>query len=270
MRGAGLTESSYLLSLLIPKNLVGRSLSEVFTCDTTSLRGVNALALAALAKFALLSRWQIEACLHGARHSTKLKTPSQYAIHSALNIALCPVIFFFSGLYYTDVASTVVVLAAFLNSLQRMGRDRSSFLSDLLSILLGLLALFMRQTNVFWVVVFLGGLEAIHAVKTLSPQRVDEPSIDTVLGRVKYFIWRYSIGDVHDPPSHVAWEHGKRAPTETLGVHSQSIRYALYRSQSPRCSNLQSIAYLEADLAAYFSTGIICFLYCLERRCCPR
>ena len=211
-----LIEDSYLLSLSIPKNLMGKSLSEIFSCDTTSLRGVNALALTALANFALLSRWEIEARLHEAQHPTKIKAPSRYAIHSAFNIALCPVIFFFSGLYYTDVASTAVVLAAFLNSLKRMGRDKSSFLSDLLTICLGILSLLMRQTNVFWVVVFLGGLEAVHAVKTLRPQRVDEPSINTVWGRIKFFSWRYSLGDIHDPPSHASWEDGTRSPSKTL------------------------------------------------------
>jgi alpha-1,2-glucosyltransferase len=205
----------YLLSLLIPKNLAGRSLSEIFSCDTTSLRGVNALALTALANLALLSRWQIEARLHGARHPTKLKAPSRYAIHSAVNIALFPVIFFFSGLYYTDVASTAVVLGAFLNTLRRMGRDRSSLLSDMLTIFLGILALLMRQTNVFWVVVFLGGLEAIHAVKTLRPQQVDEPAINTVWGRIKFFSWRYSLGEVHDLPLHAAWEDGQCLPPPT-------------------------------------------------------
>ena len=218
MLGTELIENSYLLSLLIPKNLTGRSLSEIFTCDTTSLRGVNALALTALAFFALLSRWQIEARLHGAQSPTKLKAPSQYAIHSALNIALFPVIFFFSGLYYTDVASTVVVLAAFVNSLQRMGRDKSSFWSDLLTISLGLMALLMRQTNVFWVVVFLGGLEVVHAVKTLRPQRVDERPTNTVWERIKFFSWRYSVGDIHDPPSHVAWEDGSCPPAKSLDM----------------------------------------------------
>lgn len=184
-------------------------MTKVFACDTERLRGVNALALTIVAWLALLSRQEIESRLHEAHAPTKVQAPSQYALHTAFNIALCPIIFFFSGLYYTDVASTAVVLAAFLNSLKRMGRDKSSIWSDLLTVLLGILALLMRQTNVFWVVVFLGGLEAIHAVKTLRPERVAEPSVKTMAEKLRFFAWRYSLGDVHDPPLHMAWEDGK-------------------------------------------------------------
>ena len=130
-------------------------------------------------------------------------------MHTSFNIALFPLLFFFSGLYYTDVVSTAVVVGAFLNHLKRVGRDHSSTLSDLLTIALGVLALFMRQTNVFWVVVYMGGLEAVHAVKTLRPGRVDQPFMKTMGEQLRFFAWRYSVGDIHDLPLSQAWPDGK-------------------------------------------------------------
>lgn len=174
-----------------------------------NLRAFNVFALAVLAYLALQCRREIEARLYEAQFSGKLRITSQYALHTAFNIALFPLLFFFSGLYYTDVASTAAVLAAFLNHLKRMGRDQSSILSDLTTILLGVFTLFFRQTNVFWVVVFMGGLEAVHAIKTLRPEHVDPPVIFTLSEQLKHYAWRYSLGDVHDPPLHMMWPDGK-------------------------------------------------------------
>ncbi|KAJ6447196.1 glucosyltransferase [Purpureocillium lavendulum] len=196
----------YLFSVL-PPQLAGKlGLHWEFRCDATSLRVGNTVGLFALAYLALLCRREIEARLNGTRLRSSLRPASSYALHTAFNIALFPLLFFFSGLYYTDVLSTVVVVGAFLNHLKRVGRDRSSFASDVWTIALGLLTLLMRQTNVFWVVVFMGGLEAVHAVKTLRPDRVDQPFMTTLWAQVKYFAWRYSVGDIHDLPLNLAWQ----------------------------------------------------------------
>lgn len=194
----------YLLSLIIPKSVISGSFTEAFSCDTASLRGVNAICLAVLAWLFLQSRQQLE-----ARHQNAAGAPSLYAVHSALNIALCPVIFFFSGLYYTDVASAVAVFASLLNSLKRMGRDENSLSSDMTTVALGISALLMRQTNIFWVVVFAGGLEAVHAVETLRPSPMEGPRPSTTLGKIKFIASKYSCGEVHDPPADVAWPDGE-------------------------------------------------------------
>jgi alpha-1,2-glucosyltransferase len=89
--------------------------------------------------------------------------------YTGLNIALFPVLFFFTALYYTDVASTMVVLVAYRNHLLRLAPQPPSFKNDLWTVLLGVWALFMRQTNVFWVVVYMGGLEAAHVLRTVEP-----------------------------------------------------------------------------------------------------
>lgn len=116
-----------------------------------------------------------------------------------MNIALFPVIFFFSGLYYTDGASTLVVLLAYWVHLTRAPKAQPSFLSDLATIMLGLLALFMRQTNIFWVVVYMGGLEAVQAVKRLTSKTAARPQSDTIVDQVKFHLSCYASGEVHDP-----------------------------------------------------------------------
>ncbi|KAF7549028.1 hypothetical protein G7046_g8477 [Stylonectria norvegica] len=202
----------YLISLLVPGVIKSSPSLGTYVCDVQSLRLASVVALLILAVLALCCRGEIEARLYEAHSSTRPKGYTQYARHTAFNIALFPLLFFFSGLYYTDVASTAVVLGGYLNHLRRLGRDRSSFFSDLVAISLGVLALFMRQTNVFWFVVYMGGLEAVHAIKTLRPERVAQPYMTTIFAQLKYYAWRYSVGDVHDPPLHMIW------PDVSLGV----------------------------------------------------
>jgi alpha-1,2-glucosyltransferase len=109
---------------------------------------------------------------------------SWYAYHTGVNVALFPVIFFFSALYYTDVVSTLVVLVAYRNHLLRIGTQRPGLWNDLWTVILGIAALFMRQTNVFWVVVYMGGLEAVHVLRLAqSPPHESQPELQ-----------------LHDPP----------------------------------------------------------------------
>ncbi|EHK50356.1 glycosyltransferase family 59 protein [Trichoderma atroviride IMI 206040] len=171
----------------------GFGLIASYACDAKTLRATNAVGIIVLSYTALLCRKAIEARLHQAHSSTSISSTSQYAAHTALNIALFPLLFFFSGLYYTDVVSTAVVLVSFLNHLHRIGRDQSSFLSDVTTIVLGLCSLTMRQTNVFWVVVFMGGLEAVHAVKSLRPKVVVQPYMTSLSEQLLFFFKRCLI-----------------------------------------------------------------------------
>ncbi|RFU78483.1 alpha-1,2 glucosyltransferase alg10 [Trichoderma arundinaceum] len=195
----------YWLSILIPQAAKSSGLIASYTCGPKTLRATNAIGVIFLSYIALLCRREIEARLHQAHSSISIKATSQYTMHTAFNIALFPLLFFFSGLYYTDVVSTAVVLAAFLNHLRRVGSDYSSFLSDIVTIFLGLGSLTMRQTNVFWVVVFMGGLEAVHAVKSLRPKTVAQPYMTTLSEQLLFFIKRWSAGHVHDLPLHMAY-----------------------------------------------------------------
>ncbi|KAF4959617.1 hypothetical protein FGADI_1540 [Fusarium gaditjirri] len=208
----------YLLSLITPGVVRPSSSVSGYFCDVKSLRATNVIVLVILALLVLKCRREIEARLYETHTSTRLRITSQYAVHTALNIALFPLLFFFSGLYYTDVASTAAVLVTYLNHLKRIGRDRSSALNDLTTVFLGIVTLFFRQTNVFWVVVYMGGLEAVHAVKTLRPEQVDQPVILTLFRQIKYFAWRYSLGDIHDPPLHMMWPDDMLFCVLSLGI----------------------------------------------------
>lgn len=84
--------------------------------------------------------------------------------HSALNIALFPPLFFFSGLYYTDVVSTLLVLVSYSLFLKK-SRSNWTTRDEILSVLVGIAALSFRQTNIFWVAVFPAGLAVVEALK---------------------------------------------------------------------------------------------------------
>ncbi|KAK4197300.1 family 59 putative glycosyltransferase [Triangularia verruculosa] len=139
------------------------------TCEASNLRLHNFSVVLAIVVTAAQCRKLIET--RQTERLGKIASPglSLYSFHVAINTALMPVVFFFSGLYYTDPLSTLVVLLSYRHHLQRVGSKRPGLLSDVWTILLGVAALFMRQTNVFWVVVYIGGLEAVHVLRSVKP-----------------------------------------------------------------------------------------------------
>ncbi|KAK3307130.1 glycosyltransferase family 59 protein [Chaetomium strumarium] len=143
-------------------------------CTPSSLRFINLLATLLTAFAASQCRHLIEIRMAERDGKPGPQGISWYAYHTGLNVSLFPIIFFFSGLYYTDVVSTLVVLVAYRNHLLRIGTQRPSLANDLCTVMLGIAALFMRQTNVFWVVVYMGGLEAVHVLR--SVQSDSQPS----------------------------------------------------------------------------------------------
>lgn len=182
-------------------------------CSTTSLRLQNLVTLCVLFWVALQCRYKIER-LHHRRLSgtTPVMKLSHYSVHTALNISLFPVLFFFSGLYYTDVMSTLMVLVAFNNTLSRLGRKRSSPFSDVWTILLGVGTLFMRQTNIFWVVVFMGGLEAVHSINMLPfKDERSQPPLPSVSAQLKSWVKRSAMGGIADWPLDLVQPLGKLA-----------------------------------------------------------
>ncbi|KAF3062345.1 Dol-P-Glc:Glc(2)Man(9)GlcNAc(2)-PP-Dol alpha-1,2-glucosyltransferase [Daldinia childiae] len=141
------------------------------------------------------------------RIASDARASSPYSVDSfwtGINVTLFPVLFFFSGLYYTDVLSTFTVLLAYINHLSRMYSDKPSTASNIRTIFLGLLALSVRQTNIFWVVVYMGGLEVVHVIKTLCPESIAAPKFQTLSEQISFYVWRYSLGDIHDPPLNLA------------------------------------------------------------------
>ncbi|EER23000.1 DIE2/ALG10 family protein [Coccidioides posadasii C735 delta SOWgp] len=99
----------------------------------------------------------------------------------ALNICLFPPIFFFSGLYYTDLASLLIVLEVYRRDLESANgahlnsQNALSSHHSILLFLFGLVSLLFRQTNIFWSAVFLGGLQVVKMLHSLS---VDAHSSD--------------------------------------------------------------------------------------------
>ncbi|TLD24311.1 hypothetical protein PspLS_06614 [Pyricularia sp. CBS 133598] len=166
------------------------------------LRESNVYAIIAIAALVLRCRRFIE-----TRHTTtSAKGPhfdSIYSVHTTINITLFPVIFFFSGLYYTDLWSTATVLWAYENHLERL-TEQTTFLNDISTVILGIAALFMRQTNVFWVVVYFGGLEAVHAVKkgavSSSSIAINAANARDFASAAKAYWNLYAAGNIHDPP----------------------------------------------------------------------
>lgn len=137
------------------------------------------------------------------------------------NICLFPPLFFFSGLYYTDLPALFLVLEAYINDIARSrslgyggssdgGSDASAVsrqasrqpnLAGLVSwryarfVVSGLLALLCRQTNIFWVAVFLGGVRVVRTLHQIN--NVDGGSTSTV----KDIATRsWSQRQIYDPP----------------------------------------------------------------------
>ncbi|KAL8382127.1 hypothetical protein RB595_006083 [Gaeumannomyces hyphopodioides] len=183
---------------------------------TATLRETNALAIFAIAYFVADCRqWLERRAVTGKHRQTLSPWPSFYALHSAFNVAMFPAIFFFSGLYYTDLWSLVAVLNAYKVHLDRVAhaQDGVSVRRVAMALCAGIQALAMRQTNVFWVVIYFGGLEAIDAVKSLPASEPSQDGAKTASqeGRPRTcfeevlkvwpgaYLRHWAAGNIHDP-----------------------------------------------------------------------
>ena len=130
--------------------------------DTTFFRSINQVG-------AILLAWVVCQILHilyrNSNHDkederiSKDTGPTWYPTelaHAAINVCLFPPLFFFYGLYYTDVLSAVSVLFVYKHFL--VERHSAVIIAG------GLFSLLFRQTNVLWVAVFLGGLAFCRAI----------------------------------------------------------------------------------------------------------
>jgi alpha-1,2-glucosyltransferase len=152
--------SRYWISLLLQR------INPFASCTASGLRSIGWMALLLILQDAGSCRTRIGQRLTG-RKSQPTDEPgsavSSFALHTAVNICLFPPLFFFSGLYYTDVVSTWIVIGAY-NYLQDQLDDGPSFLSGVSAWIYGIAALVMRQTNIFWVALFLAGVQWLKAV----------------------------------------------------------------------------------------------------------
>jgi alpha-1,2-glucosyltransferase len=194
-----LTDFRYLVSLLIKPVLGG--------CDTPLLRLLNVGAICLICILAYDTLRILHARIptnddgqsgnSNNNHATieDQDQDSAFNAHSALNISLFPPLFFFSGLYYTDVMSTLLVLLSYNVFLKRDRHERRLW-DDFASVVIGALAVSFRQTNIFWVAVFPAGLAVFDALRhrTAPTQEIAQK---TILYRIEN---GFSKLTVYDPP----------------------------------------------------------------------
>ncbi|OJJ46737.1 hypothetical protein ASPZODRAFT_159535 [Penicilliopsis zonata CBS 506.65] len=126
--------------------------------DAAVLRSTNTAATS------VFLPWRLQTLLDALRKERNTRPAGAWLSHTVLNICLFPPIFFFSGLYYTDVLALLVVVEAYNWDLRRSSASGATPFKTMVFILFGLAALVFRQTNIFWVAVFLGGLQIVRTL----------------------------------------------------------------------------------------------------------
>lgn len=121
----------------------------------------------------------------------------------AFNIITFPPLFFFSALFYTDVASTIIVYLFFQLFLDRLMSKQENQRKEIIQVVLGIGALLFRQTNVFWVAIFPAGLAIIQGTKAIARDRRLPKDGPQSFIEVVQQAWNDSI--VYDPPVAEAW-----------------------------------------------------------------
>ena len=137
----------------------------------------------------------------------------QQRSHVTANVFLFPPLFFFCGLYYTDLTSALSVLFTYYFYIKK----RRVFL-----VVAGLVSLFFRQTNIFWVSIFLGGLEVSRVLRTGQPG-VDLPAQPTAWDVISGS-WHRSC--VYDPLVSQASFEGHKI--HFIGVYTVTYCYPDY------------------------------------------
>jgi hypothetical protein len=163
------------------------------------------------------------------RHS---RQPFLYDVHSALNISLFPPLFFFSSLYYTDVISTLVVLLTYNLFLKIREKGSGAPWEGFTLVPCGVLALYFRQTNIFWVAVFPAGLALVNALK---PPRVSyEDELDKYVVKEDEERWHCSVPECHKLfKSHQLWRKHVDEHTElTKWLESDDVASVIQKSWS--------------------------------------
>jgi alpha-1,2-glucosyltransferase len=154
----------YLFSYAV--NTVRSWFSLDFEQTTEELRFVNTILLYLL--LIALYLWTAVA---------RREVHHEAVVQREFSIVVFPLFFFFSALYYTDVFSTFsVVLTYVFSSAAGQANGRAKVTFQILHLVSGLVALATRQTNIFWVAVYLGGLQVVESVKQQAGvNRIHDP-----------------------------------------------------------------------------------------------
>ncbi|KAM3076787.1 glucosyltransferase [Clarireedia jacksonii] len=142
-------------------------------CKVHILRFFNAVTLLLTLSYAcdcrnlIVSGQDQKTAFKNSKNAAKTsRTISIDTLHTAFNMALFPPLFFFSGLYYTDILSTCMVLKIYKTFLEGRDRKGRKFFQ---SYLWGMISLTMRQTNIFWAAIFMGGMETVRTLQNPLP-----------------------------------------------------------------------------------------------------
>ncbi|KAI4178339.1 MAG: hypothetical protein LQ346_007482 [Caloplaca aetnensis] len=154
----------YLVSLIYLGFLsVSRIIDKVHVAD---LRRTNVAAAGLLPFHVWFVLHEIVARYYGFQAEDDI-LPSIWSMielnHAILNICLFPPLFFFYGLYYTDVWSVLAVLTTFQFYYRKWNKPM---------VAAGVASLLFRQTNIFWVAIYLGASEVVRRLKRGRPEGV--------------------------------------------------------------------------------------------------
>lgn len=169
----------------------------IFTLRTPEALTTDVLRMTNIGIIAVLLPWRLQTLLDTIQNATNTRPLGANLSHTVLNICLFPPLFFFSGLYYTDVVSLLFVIEAYNWDLKRDKKRASPNAKGNLQETLGFLAfalsaLACRQTNIFWVSVFLAGLQVIRTIRS-SSKRCTSSKWSDIVGQV-------GQNEVYDPP----------------------------------------------------------------------
>jgi alpha-1,2-glucosyltransferase len=155
--------------------LVAKLFQPLIGCEINALRMLNVMALSLICPLSYgILRTIRSRSLAGSDSPKRVKVNAEALdgedstvlldAHTALNVTLFPPLFFFAALFYTDIMSTLVVLLSYGALLQKK-TIIGTFLGNITAVIMGIIALMFRQTNIFWVAIFPAGLAVIDALK---------------------------------------------------------------------------------------------------------
>ncbi|KAH0543446.1 hypothetical protein FGG08_002211 [Glutinoglossum americanum] len=189
---------------------------DISSCETFTLRLQNCIAVIVAIPVATCSIHKLlqSQAKKAERPPTDISSEDSirafnFAVHTALNIALFPPLFFFSALYYTEPWSIFWVLLAhpiFSSGKSSVKSKRSlghSLLLNSIFVVQGIVALLYRQTNIFWIVVFYGGLDAVQILETKAIQLATLKAKDQTYRDIMVRGWK--SGYIYDLPVNNAW-----------------------------------------------------------------
>ena len=163
------------------------------TVNASTFRNTNFYAAIILLVDAVQNVLFLRASCHDGERGPVERGPgllSKWSIgelnHALFNICIFPPLFFFYGLFYTDIISAHSVIMAY----QAFFSGKTKRL-----VAIGLASLLFRQTNIFWVSIFLGGLEVSRTL-FLGRPGVEFPEKATV-SDVIVGSWQHSC--IYDP-----------------------------------------------------------------------